>query len=127
MHVTMIFVQHTCTIETHTKDHIFCTPVAEAIHISKPKGFANVARMLTLILNHHLLMEKLEPNALTTPFPGQVLYQVFEKTLISFPKGAATIKPCWTQVRSSRFTPLTRGRKQRACLPSSLPVPHRQR
>lgn len=113
MRVTVIFVQHTRTIETHTKDHIFCTPVAEAIHISKPKGFANVARMLTLILKHHLRMEKLEPDALSTPFPGQVLKKVFKKLLISFPKGAATIKPCWTQAQSSRFTPPTRGRKQK--------------
>lgn len=78
MHVTVIFVQHTRTIETHTKDYIFGTPVAEAIPISKPKGFANVARMLTLILKHHLLMEKLEPDALSTPFPGQVLKKSFQ-------------------------------------------------
>lgn len=86
MHVTVIFVQHTRTIETHTKDYIFGTPVAEAIPISKPKGFANVARMLTLILKHHLLMEKLEPDALSTPFPGQVLKKSFQKATYLFPQ-----------------------------------------
>lgn len=49
---------------------------AEAIRITKHKGIANVGRMLTFILNHHLL----EPN--------QVLHQVQEKETISCPAGA---------------------------------------
>lgn len=75
-----------------TNDHTFYTPVAETICITEPKGPANTGRMPTFILKHQLLMEKLEADALSTPFPNQVN----KKPLISFPVGAATTKPCWT-------------------------------
>lgn len=65
----------------NTKDYTFYTPIAETTCITEPKGFASGGRMLSFILKHQLLMEKLEPDALSTPFPNQVN----EKTTHLFP------------------------------------------